>query len=184
MRVFFGVERHIVGVQGTMCNRIASSEPQWVVAKSEVNNEVILSFIGYGAVSLQFGELTTDSRGSTSRDQPGRQVGRDECCQGIVLHDRAGQEHQGIVLHDRADQAFMRRTCYWGSTTRDQPACQVGPDRCCQATVLHDCAGQALMKTGEARSLASNSFHEGFMKTGEVINPRCSENRGSADQHF
>ena len=133
MRVFLGVERQIVGVQGTMCNRIASSEPQWVVAKSEVNNEVIFSFIGYGEVSLQFGELTTDSRGSTSRDQPGRQVGRDECC-------------QGIVLHDRADQAFM--------------------------------------KTGEARSLASNAFHEGFMKTGEVINPRCSENRGSADQHF
>ena len=157
MRVFFGVERHIVGVQGTMCNRIASSEPQWVVAKSEVNNEVIFSFIGYGEVSLQFGELTTDSRGSTSRDQPGSQVGRDECCQGIVLHDRAGQELQGIVLHDRADQAFMKRTCYWGSTTRDQPACQVGPDQCCQATVLHDCAGQALMKTGEARSPASNT---------------------------
>ena len=40
----FGVERQIVGVQGTMFNRIASSEPQWVVAKSEVNNEVIFSF--------------------------------------------------------------------------------------------------------------------------------------------
>ena len=57
-------------------------------------------------------------------------------------------------------------TCYRGSTTRDQPACQVGLDQCCQETDLHDRAGQ------------------GFMKTGEVINPRISENRGSADQHF
>ena len=62
--------------------------------------------------------------------------------------------------------------------------------------VLHDDADQAFMKTGEDSSLASNTaswwstprdypaFHEGFMKTGEVINPRCSENRGSAAQHF
>ena len=87
-------------------------------------------------------------------------------------------------------------TCYRGSTTGDQPACQVGLDQCCQETDLHDRADQAFMKTGEDSSLASNmaswwstsrdypAFHEGFMKTGEVINPRCSENRGSADQHF
>ena len=145
MRVFFGVERQIVGVQGTMCNRIASSEPQWVVAKSEVNNEVIFSFIGYGEVSLQFGELTTDSRGSTSRDQPGRQVGRDECCQGIVLHDRAGQ----ALMKTGEARSPASNTASWWSTLRDYPA-----------------------------------FNEGFMKTGEVINPRCSENRGSAAQHF
>ena len=110
--------------------------------------------------------------------------------------EEASSLDEVIVLHNDADQAFMKRTCYWGSTTRDQPACQVGPDQCCQAIVLHDRASQALMKTGEARSPASNTaswwstprdypaFHEGFMKTGEVINPRCSENRGSADQHF
>ena len=52
MRVFFGVERQIVGVQGTMCNRIASSEPQWVVAKSEVNDELIKTFIMFPCVDL------------------------------------------------------------------------------------------------------------------------------------
>ena len=60
MRVFFGVERQIVGVQGTMCNRIASSEPQWVVAKSEVNNEVIFSFIGYGGITRGLDFAATD----------------------------------------------------------------------------------------------------------------------------
>ena len=168
------------------------------MVESGVNSNVIFSFIGYGPIR-SIGELTTCYRGSTTRDQPAWQVGRDECS-------------QGIILHDDADQAFMT-TCYRGSTTRDQPACQVNLDQCCQVTVLHDRAGQALMETGKASSLNASiaalmktgevqdnfltsntaswwstprdypAFHEGLMKTGEVINPRCSENRGSAAQH-
>ena len=73
-------------------------------------------------------------------------------------------------------------TCYRGSTTGDQPARQVGPGQCCQATVLHDDAGQAIMEAGKASF--PNASIAALMKTGEVINPRYSENRGSADRQF
>ena len=133
--------------QGTMLfKEIASPDPQWVVESGAYNDIKFLSK-GYGKVSQSFGELTT------------------QC---------------------------------WGSTTGDQPARQVGPGQCCQATVVYDDARQAIMETGEVNPLEEIStasrwwstsrdypaFHEGSMKTGEVINPRCSENRGSASQHF
>ncbi len=114
---------------------------------------------------------------------------------------------QGTILFNmvKVSQSFGELTTHcWGSTTGDQPARQVGPGQCCQATVLYDDAGQAIMETGEVNPLEASStasrwwstlrdypaFHanrdheKGFLKTGEVVNPRCNENRGSAAQHF
>ena len=86
--MFFSAEQQLTGVQGTMpSSQIASPEPQRAVVESGVNI-AIFSSKGYGEVPLQFGELTIDYRGRTTRDQPGS-LGRDECCQGMVLHDDA-----------------------------------------------------------------------------------------------
>ena len=139
--------------QGTILfKEIASPDPQWVVESGAYDDIKFLSK-GYGKVSQSFGELTTHCWGSTTGDQPARQVGPGQCCQATVLHDDAGQAimETGEVNPLEASSTASR----WWSTSRDYPA-------------FH----------------ANRNHEKGFLKTGEVVNPRCNENRGSAAQHF
>ena len=123
------------------------------MVESGVNSNVIFSFKGYGKVSQSFGELTTHFWGSTTGDQPARQVGPGQCCQATVLHDDAGQAIMETGEVNPLEE--ISTASRWWSTSRDYPA-------------LH----------------ANRNHQKGFLKTGEVVNPRCNENRGSAAQHF
>ena len=142
------------GAQGTILySQFASPESQWVVTETGVNSNDKFPLIGYGKVSQSFGELTTQCWGSTTGDQPARQVGPGQCCQATVVYDDA---RQAIMETGEVNPLEEISTASrWWSTSRDYPA-------------FH----------------ANRNHEKGFLKTGEVVNPRCNENRGSAAQHF
>ena len=126
------------------------------VVESGVNGYAQFPFIGYG--ESQFGEERINGRGSTTGDQPASQViqFQVQCCQAQAIMETLANVPENVTGHDKQKIEAISTASRWWSTSRDYPAFIAN----------------------------SKSIHEqGFMNSGEVINPRCSENRGSA-QHF
>ena len=131
------------------------------MVESGVNSNVIFSFKGYGPIR-SIGELTTCYRGSTTGDQPASQLipVQVQRCQAQeimeTLRKTLANVPENVTGHDKQKIEAISTASRWWSTSRDYPAFTAN----------------------------SKSIHEqGFMNSGEVINPRCSKNRGSA-QHF
>ena len=125
------------------------------VVESGVNGNAQFPFIGYG---VQFGEERINGRGSATGDQPASQViqFQVQCCQAQAIMETLANVPENVTGHDKQKiEAISTASCWW-STSRDYPAF-----------------------TANSKSI----YEQGFMNSEEVINPRCSKNRGSA-QHF